>query len=259
MGDASGAAAAARPDELTVDELAARVGMTVRNVRAYAGRGLIPPPRLVGRTGYYGKEHAQRLRLVRELIGRGYTLSAVEKALSSSAPTAAGHALDLLEVLESPLQDAEPPEVITREGLAALAGIDRDDVLVDQLVEMGLASRLDAERLTLLRPSVVRAGARAIALGLQPDTVLALLPVLSDRLSTLARAFVHEVRTQVWHPFIEAGMPEEDWPRVLSVVQSLLPVASQATLAVFRNEMSAAVHDAMGQELVELSSRQPSS
>ena len=30
-------------DELTVDQLAARVGMTVRNVRAYAGRGLIPP------------------------------------------------------------------------------------------------------------------------------------------------------------------------------------------------------------------------
>src|SRR5688572_29997289 len=49
--------------EFTVDQLAAKVGMTVRNVRAYAGRGLIPPPRLVGRTGYYGADHVARLTL----------------------------------------------------------------------------------------------------------------------------------------------------------------------------------------------------
>jgi hypothetical protein len=38
--------------ELTVDELASRVGVTVRNLRAYSARGLLPPPRMVGRTGY---------------------------------------------------------------------------------------------------------------------------------------------------------------------------------------------------------------
>jgi len=54
-------------EELTVDQLAAKVGMTVRNVRAYAGRGLIPPPRLAGRTGYYDQDHVARLTLVREL------------------------------------------------------------------------------------------------------------------------------------------------------------------------------------------------
>ena len=46
--------------ELTVDELARRAGVTVRNVRAYAARGLLPPPRMVGRTGYYGREHVAR-------------------------------------------------------------------------------------------------------------------------------------------------------------------------------------------------------
>ena len=46
---------------LTIDALAARVGLTVRTVRAYAGRGLLPPPTLRGRTGLYGEEHLARL------------------------------------------------------------------------------------------------------------------------------------------------------------------------------------------------------
>src|SRR5512144_2698200 len=67
--------------QMTIDQLAASVGMTVRNVRAYAGRGLIPPPHLVGRTGYYGHEHVSQLLLIRDLLERGYTLSAVEKVV----------------------------------------------------------------------------------------------------------------------------------------------------------------------------------
>src|ERR1700712_3803082 len=65
--------------ELTVDQLAVRVGVTVRNVRAYAARGLLPPPRLVGRTGYYGREHVARLLLVREMLGAGYSLAMIER------------------------------------------------------------------------------------------------------------------------------------------------------------------------------------
>ena len=53
--------------------------MTVRNLRAYASRGLIDAPRLEGRTGYYSLKHLQRLQLIRQLLDRGYTLAAVEK------------------------------------------------------------------------------------------------------------------------------------------------------------------------------------
>ncbi|MGH3317261.1 MAG: MerR family transcriptional regulator, partial [Nocardioidaceae bacterium] len=94
-------------DELTIDQLAAQVGMTVRNVRAYASRGLIPAPRLVGRTGYYGQEHASRLRLIRDLIDRGYTLAAVERAVLNNASLPSGHALALLNTLDNPLGKQE--------------------------------------------------------------------------------------------------------------------------------------------------------
>src|ERR1700712_251909 len=93
---------AAAGEEFTVDELAARAQMTVRNVRAYAGRGLIEAPRLEGRTGYYTREHLQRLQLIRQLLERGFTLAAIEKAILNAPQSAAGHTLDLMTILDQP-------------------------------------------------------------------------------------------------------------------------------------------------------------
>src|ERR1700712_1224445 len=105
------------PDELTIDELARTVGMTVRNVRAYASRGLMPAPRLVGRTGYYGEEHVSRLALVRELLNEGYTLAAVERIVGSGLPAGA-NALAVLSSLRTPFR-AEEPGLLDRSGKTA--------------------------------------------------------------------------------------------------------------------------------------------
>ena len=67
--------------EFTIDELAARTGMTVRTVRFYATEGLLPPPERRGRVAYYGADHRRRLELIRTLQEHGYTLSAVERVL----------------------------------------------------------------------------------------------------------------------------------------------------------------------------------
>ena len=64
--------------EHTIDELARETGMTVRNIRAHQSRGLLPPPEVRARTGYYGPEHVARLRLIQELQGNGYNLAAIK-------------------------------------------------------------------------------------------------------------------------------------------------------------------------------------
>lgn len=96
------ARSAGEPGELTVDQLAATVGMTVRNVRAYAARGLLPPPRLMGRTGWYGPDHVARLTLVRKLLDEGFTLAAVERTLDSASSPASSAALTLHRFLMAP-------------------------------------------------------------------------------------------------------------------------------------------------------------
>ena len=73
---------------LTLDELTERTGVSARNVRFYASRGLVPSPVRRGRSGYYGPDHVARLELVRELQGHGFTLSAIEKYVEQIPETA---------------------------------------------------------------------------------------------------------------------------------------------------------------------------
>ncbi len=240
------------PPQLTIDQLAAAVSMTVRNVRAYAGRGLIPAPRLVGRTGYYGPEHVSRLMLIRDLLDRGYTLAAVENVLERHTTATAGHALDLLHTLEDPLGQTEETEEMSVEALLRLAGVEHETEFLDQLGDLGLVERVDETRVRLMRPRVVRAGAKAMALGFDRGSVLALFPLLEDQLHVIARRFVDEFRAQVWKPFAEAGMPEDRWPAMLDSIRTLLPVASQAVLAVFRDELNKVIEEALGEELGRL-------
>src|SRR3954451_8895162 len=69
---------------MTIDELARRTGMTVRNIRAHQSRGLVPPPEVRGRTGYYGDEHLKRVELIQELQADGFNLESIRKLLEGA-------------------------------------------------------------------------------------------------------------------------------------------------------------------------------
>ena len=76
-------ASSASEAEYTVDELARAADATVRNVRAYQDRGLLPPPEKRGRTGIYTKDHLARLRLINQLLDRGYTLGNIAELIAA--------------------------------------------------------------------------------------------------------------------------------------------------------------------------------
>ena len=237
-------------EEFTVDELASRAGMTVRNVRAYASRGLIDAPRLEGRTGFYSTQHLQRLQLVRQLLDRGYTLSAVEKALRSTPVSAAGPTLDLISMLDLPSEDGAD-EIMSREDLAALAGVGLDSSLIDALAENGLVSWIegDHQHVHLVEPTIVRSGASVVAMGVSPETVIGLFPVLDHHMRNVAQTLVTSIASEIIEPFVAEGMPEEHWPELLSKVEHLLPIASQIVLAVFRRQLQQAIDEQIAAEL----------
>ena len=56
-----------RGDSMTIDDLAATTGVSSRSIRYYQTRGLLPPPRVKGRQGFYGQKHVDRLNLITEL------------------------------------------------------------------------------------------------------------------------------------------------------------------------------------------------
>lgn len=65
--------------EYTIGQLAAATGLSVRNIRSYRSRGLLQPPRLRGRVGYYDVTHLTRLRLVQALLVRGLRLDVIAR------------------------------------------------------------------------------------------------------------------------------------------------------------------------------------
>src|SRR3989449_11191605 len=69
---------------MTIDELAQRTGMTVRNIRAHQSRGLLPAPEIRGRTGYYAPEHVARLELISEMQADGFNLQAIKRLIETS-------------------------------------------------------------------------------------------------------------------------------------------------------------------------------
>ncbi len=69
--------------EYTIDELARQAGTTVRNVRAYQDRGIIPPPERRGRAGVYNADHLSRLRIIGQPLARGYTSSSIGELIEA--------------------------------------------------------------------------------------------------------------------------------------------------------------------------------
>jgi DNA-binding transcriptional MerR regulator len=233
---------------IPIDALAARVGMTVRNIRAYAGRGLLPPPRLRGRTGLYDEEHVARLTLIQQMLAEGYTLAAVERVLAHvpSGVTAAGLALH--RALLTPWLPEEP-EVLDREALAVRAGVPIDDELLALVIELGVVVPLDDGRLEVVSPTLLRAGLQVVALGIPPEKVVVAQQKVAEHAVAAAKVYVELFRDSVWREFADAGQPEDQWPRVQQAVERVQPVASQALLASFRIAMAAAVDEALGEEL----------
>src|SRR6478609_4959013 len=63
--------------EYRLDELARSAGVASTTVRLYQTKGLLAPPRLEGRTGWYDDSHLSRLRLIARLQSEGYSLGGI--------------------------------------------------------------------------------------------------------------------------------------------------------------------------------------
>ena len=237
--------------ELTVDELAARAGVTVRNLRAYAARGLLPPPRMVGRTGYYGREHIARLLLVREMLAEGYSLAMIQRTLASAPPSASSATLALHRALLAPWLPPEP-EVTTGEELAARAGVGQTSEVVDQLVELGLVERLGTGRLRVLDPALLTAGLQVVALGVPPAALIEAQRRVNEHVREIAQIYVRMFLDTGWRAVLDELAPQERLGAVRATMAGLPPTAAQALLAAFRTEMATAVEAVVGDAVSQL-------
>ncbi len=223
-------------DGLTIDELAARAGMTVRNVRAHLSRGLLPSGELRGRTAYYGPSHLSRLELISGLQRRGFSLAAIGVLVHKTSSGGAEEALRLYRGMLAPWEPEEPVEM-AQEELAGWLGVPLPDGALDELRRSGSIEQAGPGRVRVSNPALVRAGAQAVAIGIPPEAVLGIQGPLEDRTREIAELFVALFRDHVWSPHVAAGLPRAGAADVRTAVEALQPVATQALLGAFRSTM----------------------
>jgi DNA-binding transcriptional MerR regulator len=108
--------------EYRIDELARLAGATVRNIRVYQDRGLLDPPRRDGRVGIYTDAHLARLRLIGQLLKRGYTFANIGELLAVwERGGDIAEILDLESAVGLPWSD-EIPAYVTAARLAEMFG-----------------------------------------------------------------------------------------------------------------------------------------
>ena len=210
--------------EYRIDELARESGTTVRNVRAYQDRGLLPPPRRSGRVGLYTDAHLARLRLIGQLLERGYTLGNIAELVSAWER---GQDIRELLGLEAALVEPWSDEVamtISLEDLNELFGDDQD--ALQEAVKLGLLEPEEAgESFRVPSPRLLHAGAELIAAGIPLDAVLNHARQLARDTDRIAARFVELVAANVFEPYGDQPFPKEDVPRLADLLRRLRPLA----------------------------------
>jgi DNA-binding transcriptional MerR regulator len=232
---------------LTIEDLAERSGMSVRNIRAHQSRGLLPPPDIQGRTGYYGAEHVARLELISEMQADGFNLQAIKRLLDAS-DGAVEEMLGFRRALMTPFEQ-ERPEFIEERELEERWGGPLDPGLVRKAERLGMIRSLGEGRYEVPSPALYRAGEEVLALGVPPEQLIAAAERVRRHSDSIADSFVELFLNGVWKPFVEAGRPDDEWPRVREAFERLRPIASEAVLAAFRRAMTEAVEKAFGKEV----------
>ena len=240
-------AAPTTPDEdlLTVDQLAERTGISVRTIRFYAGRGLIPAPRMRGRTGLYDTTHRARLELVGELSALGFTLAAIERQLERIPHGAGPEELSLQLALLTPWAP-EKPDDVDRAGLHRRAGRTLDDDGVRALEALGALTTLDGDRYRLHGPTALASGLDTLDSGLSPELWRRANDIIERHTTALAEDLMTLFQDEVLQPYRDRGRPTGERRNLATVMARLKPVTVHGVVTAFGRAVNRSIRDRVG-------------
>jgi DNA-binding transcriptional MerR regulator len=241
-----------------IDELAQAAGMTVRNVRVYQDRGLLPPPRREGRVGLYSEAHLARLRLIGSLLDRGYGFAHIGELIGAwERGRNISDVLGLEQVLTTPWSD-ELAGYVTRAELDAMFGAASTDATVGRAVALGLViadppvePAAAADRFRVPSPRLLHAGAELVAAGLPLTEVLDLAEALQADVRATAHRLVQAVATHILSAHEATWVPSaEEIPALADLIGRLRPLAQMAVDGMLATAMETEVRQLLGERFV---------
>lgn len=215
--------------EFTIDELAQAAGTTVRNVRAYQERGLLPPPDRRGRVGIYNEMHLARLRIIGPMLERGYSLANVGELIEAwEKGHDIGKLLGLEAALTSPWSD-EVPQDISKAQLNEIFGDTLTPEAMNKALEMGVVTLVDNDTLRISSMKLMRAGALLAREGVPAVELLNIIQDMRGHIEHVANELVQLVVRYIFDRYGKGALPPpEDVPRLAELIWQLRPMVIQA-------------------------------
>ena len=231
-------------NQLTIEELAAQSGMSVRNIRSHQARGLLAPPEVRMRVGYYGPEHVLQLRLIRDLQDQGFNLNGIKRLLEDT-PDTAERLLRVRQTVRAQRTEA-PTETLTAVELGQRFNLAPDEGrrLLDTAVKMGILIPLGGDKFEAPNPSLLAVADEAVRSGIPLRAALQAIADVQRHCDAASRSFVKLFLREVWKPFTRAHMPAERWPEIEDAIERLRPAASQALTSIFQERLSTQIESA---------------
>lgn len=217
---------------LTLTELTRRVGMSVRNVRFYTTRGLVPPPIRRGRSGYYSPDHVARLELVQELQSHGFTLSAIERYVAGIPKDASPEDIALRRTMLAPWQ-ADLPVELTKAELEKRVDrkLSNDDL--ETLIALGIVFRTEQGRYQVAL-SQLSVGVGLLDVGFPREAAEAAAAIYAEHGRQIAHELYDVFRRMVWPVYQESGTSPE---AIQGVVERLKPLSVASLVAAYEAGM----------------------
>jgi DNA-binding transcriptional MerR regulator len=238
--------------QLTIEQLAGRTGMSVRNIRNHQSRGLLPPPEVRARVGYYGEEHVTRLRLIQEMQAQGFKLTAIKRLIGELGGSVEEF-IGLKRAVTAPFE-TESPEVLSLQDLADRFGAAGEKTIA-KARKLGMLVPIGDGLFEAPSPTLIRAAEEVTARGVSLNAALNVLEKVKRSSETTSKAFVQLFLDELWKPFNDADQPKERWPEITEAIERLRPLASEVVLALFKQTMEAEVETAFGRVLEEQAKR----
>jgi DNA-binding transcriptional MerR regulator len=179
--------------EMSVEELAERTGVSVRNIRAYQTAGLMPSPRLQGRLGFYNHGHLGKLELIRDLRLQGFRLEAIKRMLDKTPQGAWSEYSLISELFSTTFFTVEAPQRKAIEDLAAHWDTTATPEQKARLANSGLYRPLGDEEVEMLSPALERIGIQLAELQVPLNTVLDLQDTLIKHTRAIAKVYVEQL------------------------------------------------------------------
>ncbi|TWG93221.1 DNA-binding transcriptional MerR regulator [Nocardioides sp. J9] len=218
-GDATHTTPGGQGDEdlLTLEELTRRTGLSVRTVRFYTSRGLVPPPIRRGRSGYYSAEHVARIELVLELQSHGFTLSAIERYVAGIPDDATPEDIALARTMLAPWQSDLPVEM-DRSQLEQKAGRELSDDDVATLQALGVIRIRGSKYLVATNQLAI--GVRLIELGFPREVAVAAAAVYQEHGEQMAKE-LYDVVNDKLAPLYDDAATSEHYREIMERLKPL--------------------------------------